>query len=607
MAQALVKRGLNESGPSQAADHFYTPSSRRVLNKAIAISKFLRPNLSAAVWLQSCSFSERLQFRSSILSTAVYNLRKTNRILQNLLQLRDFEVRFGTLRLLQSEVRAFGPLFYNLRALQSQNSRLDNLFYKLWTNDSMAIFMAFQSPQLEVLGLTTIFGNVTTEDATRNVLLLGMPKMLSNQRGNRTRPANASTTKSAMKESKIPKIPASRSGAHSLPKSNKNNVLSTSHSKHNQIGQTAAVLPPTGSRAPDACDLYRKTGVVPQNTHYIGGNMRDTQFQTIKPSDNMVGRGGYSEVYRGDLDDGRTIAVKRLTKDNTDENKEKEFLLEHNNVGVQALHPQPGSQWRQTVINRKDYREVGNETDGFYRGIKKLYHKEEISLRCGHAQNPNQNHPDPISTLTLTVLALLPIRQNLPEGIDISKINFENMSDAGVKFEIRDERNQSMFDIRFEHGHFKIPKFKVTDSTETFFRNIIAYEQHSSDDKPKYFTDYTYFMDQLINCKEDVTQLRCHEVLENWLGDDEVVALMFNNLGKGRIISEQFYYAEQCSKVNAHCKRWWNKGVASLKRDYFTNIWVIVATIAAAFLLLFTLTQTVIALITIISSPPTLI
>ncbi|KAL7237697.1 hypothetical protein ACSBR2_003911 [Camellia fascicularis] len=252
------------------------------------------------------------------------------------------------------------------------------------------------------------------------------------------RPANASTTKSAMKESKIPKIPASRSGAYSLPKSNKNNVLSTSHSKHNQIGQTdpfkntksssnkakagsdssslsaksplqhprrnmpnstlevrsstnpqpplvtkancglevfpAAVLPPTGSRAPDACDLYQKTGVAPQNTHYIGGNMRDTQFQTIKPSglrmpslslgffcqqqpllrcfsykeiakatknfrpDNMVGRGGYSEVYRGDLDDGRTIAVKRLTKDNTDENKEKEFLLELEIIG-HVNHP----------------------------------------------------------------------------------------------------------------------------------------------------------------------------------------------------------------------------------------------------------------------------
>ncbi|KAJ8899570.1 hypothetical protein K2173_018544 [Erythroxylum novogranatense] len=39
-------------------------------------------------------------------------------------------------------------------------------------DDSMAILMAFQSPELEIIGLTTIFGNVNTEDATRNALLL---------------------------------------------------------------------------------------------------------------------------------------------------------------------------------------------------------------------------------------------------------------------------------------------------------------------------------------------------------------------------------------------------------------------------------------------------
>ncbi|XP_010552831.1 PREDICTED: uridine nucleosidase 1 [Tarenaya hassleriana] len=39
-------------------------------------------------------------------------------------------------------------------------------------DDSMAILMAFQTPVLEVLGLTTIFGNVSTQDATRNALLL---------------------------------------------------------------------------------------------------------------------------------------------------------------------------------------------------------------------------------------------------------------------------------------------------------------------------------------------------------------------------------------------------------------------------------------------------
>ncbi|XP_027351544.1 uridine nucleosidase 1 isoform X2 [Abrus precatorius] len=39
-------------------------------------------------------------------------------------------------------------------------------------DDSMAILMAFQSPEVEVLGLTSVFGNTTTEVATRNALLL---------------------------------------------------------------------------------------------------------------------------------------------------------------------------------------------------------------------------------------------------------------------------------------------------------------------------------------------------------------------------------------------------------------------------------------------------
>ncbi|KAG0472277.1 hypothetical protein HPP92_016823 [Vanilla planifolia] len=44
--------------------------------------------------------------------------------------------------------------------------------------------------------------------------------------------------------------------------------------------------------------------------------------------DNLVGRGGYAEVYRGELEDGQIIAVKRLTSAASDEHKEKEFLTE---------------------------------------------------------------------------------------------------------------------------------------------------------------------------------------------------------------------------------------------------------------------------------------
>ncbi|CAK7344620.1 unnamed protein product [Dovyalis caffra] len=54
--------------------------------------------------------------------------------------------------------------------------------------------------------------------------------------------------------------------------------------------------------------------------------------------DNIVGRGGYSEVYRGDLSDGRSIAVKMLAKDNKDATKEKEFLMELGIIG-HVCHP----------------------------------------------------------------------------------------------------------------------------------------------------------------------------------------------------------------------------------------------------------------------------
>lgn len=39
----------------------------------------------------------------------------------------------------------------------------------------------------------------------------------------------------------------------------------------------------------------------------------------------------------------------------------------------------PGSKWRRASVNRKDHREGGNETDGFYGGIRKLHSKYEIA------------------------------------------------------------------------------------------------------------------------------------------------------------------------------------------------------------------------------------
>ncbi|KAE8657985.1 putative receptor-like serine/threonine-protein kinase [Hibiscus syriacus] len=55
-------------------------------------------------------------------------------------------------------------------------------------------------------------------------------------------------------------------------------------------------------------------------------------------SENLVGKGGYAEVYRGVLNDGEEIAVKRLTKTYSDERKEKDFLTEIGTIG-HVCHP----------------------------------------------------------------------------------------------------------------------------------------------------------------------------------------------------------------------------------------------------------------------------
>ncbi|KAG0515872.1 hypothetical protein BDA96_10G314500 [Sorghum bicolor] len=53
---------------------------------------------------------------------------------------------------------------------------------------------------------------------------------------------------------------------------------------------------------------------------------------------NLVGRGGSSEVYRGELPDGRAVAVKRLLGASACERRERDFLAELGTV-VHARHP----------------------------------------------------------------------------------------------------------------------------------------------------------------------------------------------------------------------------------------------------------------------------
>ncbi|KAF3330692.1 F-box protein [Carex littledalei] len=63
-------------------------------------------------------------------------------------------------------------------------------------------------------------------------------------------------------------------------------------------------------------------------------------------------------------------------------NETEHFCLCHedDNVVLEFKQYSRDSRWRQTVVSRKDHREKGNETDGFYGGIRKLKTDEEIKM-----------------------------------------------------------------------------------------------------------------------------------------------------------------------------------------------------------------------------------
>ncbi|OWM74808.1 hypothetical protein CDL15_Pgr004575 [Punica granatum] len=137
------------------------------------------------------------------------------------------------------------------------------------------------------------------------------------------------------------------------------------------------------------------------------------------------------------------------------------------------------------------------------------------------------------------------------QGQSIKKYSATKLRELGVRF--KGVEKSKFYDITFENGLLKIPIIKIEDVTEGRFRNLIAYEEHYVR-KNKYIGDYMSFMDDLVNTPKDVELLRHHGIIESLMGDDEVIAAMFNNMCKHRILSN-YYYAEIVDKLTKHCKK----------------------------------------------------
>lgn len=179
---------------------------------------------------------------------------------------------------------------------------------------------------------------------------------------------------------------------------------------------------------------------------------------------------------------------------------------------------------------------------------------------------------------------------------------------AGVKF--NKTGGNCFFDVDFsEGGVLSIPELIVNDTTETFFRNLIAFEQcgycgYYSEE----ITSYVILMDSFIDTRHDVDLLVKSGIIMNKLGDAQKVADLFNNLHK-EVVTEAniFYFDELCGKLNDYSKDQLHEWKAScfrwrvmLRRDYFSNPWSFISVLAATVLLILTVIQTICSILQVI-------
>ncbi|KAL8259393.1 hypothetical protein R6Q59_027346 [Mikania micrantha] len=137
----------------------------------------------------------------------------------------------------------------------------------------------------------------------------------------------------------------------------------------------------------------------------------------------------------------------------------------------------------------------------------------------------------------------------------------------------------------------RMPVLYVHDFTELVLRNLIAYEQQSSQTS-KFIASYAYAMDMLVSTQEDVAKLIDSKVIVNSMGSNEEAAKMINSICK-EVAWEHSFYGDQWEKLNKHCNSYWPKNIAKMKSTYFSSPWNIIALLAGIILFALTVVQTI--------------
>ncbi|KAK3002716.1 hypothetical protein RJ639_018750 [Escallonia herrerae] len=226
-----------------------------------------------------------------------------------------------------------------------------------------------------------------------------------------------------------------------------------------------------------------------------------------------------------------------------------------------------------------------------------LKYFEEVTLGALPEQSKG-GHVRHLVGYLLNIHRPLRSRAHATKGKLATRSATELQNEAGVTF--KEGTGECLFDIQFSNGELAIPQLTVNEYTETFFRNLIAFEQCERDIVTKDITSYFILMDNLVDNEKDVELLIASGIIKNLLPDNEQVTKLLNNLRKEATTDKNtFYFAKLIEELDDYSRDYWYQWKANwlqwkrmLRRDYFSNPWSSISVIAAVILLILTVLQT---------------
>uniref|UniRef100_A0A7N0TZP5 Uncharacterized protein n=1 Tax=Kalanchoe fedtschenkoi TaxID=63787 RepID=A0A7N0TZP5_KALFE len=188
-----------------------------------------------------------------------------------------------------------------------------------------------------------------------------------------------------------------------------------------------------------------------------------------------------------------------------------------------------------------------------------------------------------------------PARDSGMNEAKLPEFSATRLHEAGVKFKV--SKSKCLLDIKFrkEDGVVEMPLLRIEDSSESFLRNLVAFEQCHYPYGELYIGYYILLLDKLVNTSGDVDVLEKDGVIENFIGDNETLSTMINKLAAHHITLSKgsYYLASICNALDAYCSVPRHEWMATCRREHCSTPWRILSIIAAAILLILTMIQTI--------------